>query len=73
MSASGRTLTILLNGSEHAVPEGMTAALLLETLGLARERVAVELNGRVVRRGELGRCAFAERDRVEVVQFVGGG
>jgi thiamine biosynthesis protein ThiS len=35
--------------------------------------VAVEVNGRVVRGAELSGCVLGDRDRVEVVQFVGGG
>lgn len=73
MSGDRRTMTIVLNGEERPVPEGLTPAALLETLGLARARVAVEVNGRVVRRDALGRDALADRDRVEIVQLVGGG
>lgn len=66
-------VTIIVNGTDRAIPAGMTVDLLLEALGLSRVRVAVEINGRVVRREELGRRVLAERDRLEVVQFVGGG
>lgn len=73
MTAPERSVTVILNGADHRISEGTTVAMLLETLGLSRARVAVEVNGRVVRRGDLGRCALADHDGVEVVQFVGGG
>ncbi len=66
-------MTILLNGADHDAPEGATVIALLETVGLAPGRVAVEVNGRVVRRDDFSRVALSEHDRVEVVQFVGGG
>jgi sulfur carrier protein len=66
-------VTIVLNGSTREAPEGATVLLLLETIGLARGRVAVEVNGRVIRREDHPRVALRDRDHVEVVQFVGGG
>ncbi|MBI4168303.1 MAG: sulfur carrier protein ThiS [Acidobacteria bacterium] len=66
-------MTICLNGSTHEAPEGATVLLLLETIGLAPGRVAVEVNGRLIRREEHSRVELHDRDRVEVVQFVGGG
>jgi sulfur carrier protein len=73
MKAPGQAVTIVLNGVPRDIPRGMTAGALLETLGLARARVAVEVNGRVVARADLPRWALADQDRVELVQFVGGG
>lgn len=66
-------MTIVLNGAARDLPDGATVAGLVEVLGLARLRVAVEVNGRVVRRAEWPDARLAEHDRVEVVQFVGGG
>jgi len=69
---SGR-VRIQLNGGGYDAPESATILLLLETIGLATTRVAVEVNGRVVARDEYHRHHLHERDRVEVVHFVGGG
>jgi sulfur carrier protein len=66
-------LQIRLNGEAKEVGEGSTLLALVESLSLAPERVAVELNGEVVRRAEWPRVTLAEGDRVEVVHFVGGG
>jgi thiamine biosynthesis protein ThiS len=66
-------LTIVLNGSNREAPEGATVLLLLESIGLAPGRVAVEVNGRVIRRVDHPRVELRDRDRVEVVQLVGGG
>jgi thiamine biosynthesis protein ThiS len=46
---------------------------LVKLLDLAAERLAVELNLRVVRRPEWDATVLGEGDRVEIVHFVGGG
>ena len=66
-------MRITVNGEEHAAREGMTVAALVEQLALRPERLAIELNGEVVRRADWPRTALGEGDRVEIVHFVGGG
>ena len=66
-------MRILLNGAIHEAPESSTVLLLLETIGMAPARVAVEVNGRIVTRDKYHRLHLQEQDRVEVVHFVGGG
>lgn len=66
-------MKIRLNGEEKETEEGTTLPALVEGLSLAPERIAVELNGEVVRRAEWPRVTLSEGDRVEVVHFVGGG
>ena len=66
-------MKVLLNGRETDVPSGATIADLIDTLGLGARRVAVELNCDVVLRESWPRTPLAESDRIEVVQFVGGG
>lgn len=46
---------------------------LLEQLALPGARVAVELNGALVRRAERGHTELREGDVIEVVTLVGGG
>lgn len=53
--------------------EGSSLIDLLETLGLADRRVAIEVNRDIVRRGSYATTRLAAGDVVEVVQFVGGG
>jgi thiamine biosynthesis protein ThiS len=66
-------ITIHLNGKAQEVPEGLSLAALLETLKLPADRVAVELNLKIVPRGLWERTAIRAGDRLEVVHFVGGG
>lgn len=66
-------MRIRLNGEAKDIEDDATLVALLESLALAPERIAVELNGEVVRRAEWPRATLKEGDRVEVVHFVGGG
>lgn len=62
-----------LNGERREVADGISLAQLIETLGLAPERIAIELNQSVVRRTEWPGTELKESDRIEIVHFVGGG
>jgi sulfur carrier protein len=66
-------LQIRLNGEAKETEEGTTLPDLVESLSLAPERIAIEVNGEVVRRAEWPRVTLKEGDRIEVVHFVGGG
>ena len=66
-------MRLVLNGQAHEAPAGATVLALLESLGIAPKQVAVEVNGQVLPRAEFSRRTLTEDDRVEIVQFVGGG
>jgi len=69
-------MTIQLNGQPRAVENiGDVCSLdvVIGALGLAADRVAVELNGEIVRRTAWAATQVSGGDRLEVVHFVGGG
>jgi sulfur carrier protein len=66
-------VTILLNDRPTEIPEGATVASLLDSIDMAQRRVAVEVNGEIVPRTRYALSPLVEGDRLEVVQFVGGG
>ena len=66
-------MTIVLNGEPKEIPAALTVAALLGELGLTPERLAIEVNRRIVRRADWPSTTLAEGDKVEVVHFVGGG
>lgn len=65
-------MRIQLNGEAREV-DAATVAALVEALGLDLRKVAVERNLEIVPRSLCLATALAEGDRIEVVQFVGGG
>ena len=66
-------VSVVLNGEARKLPAGLSISGLLEFLELRTELVAVELNRRVIPRGEHTEVGLSEGDEIEVVSFVGGG
>jgi thiamine biosynthesis protein ThiS len=66
-------MTILLNGEPKEIPTHLAVAGLIQELGLTPERLAVEVNRRIIRRADWPSTRLAEGDKVEIVHFVGGG
>ena len=67
------SVTIVVNGEQRNVDEGQSVAGLLQELNLGVERLAVELNKRIVRRLDWPDIQLKPGDIVEIVHFVGGG
>jgi thiamine biosynthesis protein ThiS len=66
-------MTIIANGNEMEVAERSTLSDLVEMLRLDPQRLAIELNRKIVRRAEWRSTTISDGDKVEIVQFVGGG
>ncbi len=70
-------MQIQLNGEAYTLAPDLTSAptveQLLESLGLAGRRIAVEVNEEIVPRSEHATTRLIEGDRVEVVHAIGGG
>jgi sulfur carrier protein len=64
---------IVLNGSDREVPENLSAGALLQDLGLAGKRLALEINQEIVPRSTFDSRLLRAGDRVEIVQAIGGG
>ena len=65
--------TLFVNGKEQPVPHPASVRGALVALGLQDRPVAVELNGKLVRRADQETSVLGPGDRMEVVSFVGGG
>ena len=66
-------MTIFLNGEPKEIPSDLAVAGLIQELGLTPERLAIEVNRRIIRRADWPSTTLAEGDKVEIVHFVGGG
>ena len=66
-------ITIHLNGETREISQETDLEALVEQLSLAAKRVAVELNGNVIRRVDWPQTTVDNGDKIEVVHFVGGG
>lgn len=67
-------MKVTVNGEEVELPEGTSIAELLRRRQLNPDRVAVEVNRRLVRSSTGGYDrVLRDGDAVEIVTFVGGG
>lgn len=66
-------MRIQLNGQDHLLPGPMSLATLVERLGFDMRKIAVERNLEIVPRSAYAATELNEGDRLEIVNFVGGG
>ncbi len=66
-------MQITVNGAARELPAGLTVAGLIELLGYAGKRVAVERNGEIVPKSRHADTSLQEGDQIEIVVAVGGG
>ncbi len=65
-------MRLQVNGEERQV-EATTVSELIAELGLDARKVAIERNLAIVPRSLHGATPLSDEDRIEIVQFVGGG
>ncbi len=66
-------MRLVINGEARTFAELSDVASLVAVLKLDPRKVAVERNLEIVPRSTYARAALSDGDRIEIVQFVGGG
>jgi sulfur carrier protein len=66
-------MKLIINGEEKSLDKVSSVSDLLRELGLKADRVAVELNREIAARTSWDSTRLKDGDRLEIVQFVGGG
>lgn len=66
-------MQLIVNGEPITVENALDIAALVGSLGVDMRKVAVELNLEIVPRSLYATTMLADNDRIEIVQFVGGG
>jgi sulfur carrier protein len=66
-------MTLVINGESRSIPPIVNVAQLLDHLQIGQDRIAVEVNHKIVKRIEWQTTRLQNSDKVEIVQFVGGG
>ena len=65
-------MTVTVNGEQRDFPEGQTVRAVVADFRLTPEKVAIELNRRLLRSDKYD-TALKHGDELEIVTFVGGG
>lgn len=66
-------MLITVNGREEQIAQGSTLAEYIRSKDLAPGEFIYILNDLLIKRDRLEGAALKERDRLEVLKFVGGG
>jgi sulfur carrier protein len=66
-------VTITVNGERHQFEQVLHFTQLIDRLGLAGKRIAIECNGEIVPRSRFSAASIANGDKLEIVVAVGGG
>jgi sulfur carrier protein len=66
-------MELVINGKSEQLPDGINAAQLIEHLGMADERLAMEVNEEIVPRSSYANHNLSAGDRIEIVRAIGGG
>ncbi len=66
-------MNIVINGAPTEVEEAIGMSALVQHLGLAGRRIAVEVNEELIPRSRFDTHVLRPGDRVEIIHAVGGG
>jgi sulfur carrier protein len=64
---------IQLNGASHEIKDGTNLNELLNKLKIQTNKVAIEVNGEIVAKNKYSNLILNKDDKVEIVNFIGGG
>ncbi len=70
---AGSDIMIKVNGETVSGRDGITVSELLSERGYKTVFIAVEVNGAIVKKDEYASFTLKDGDKVEIVNFVGGG
>ena len=64
---------IQINGKKVVIKQNFSVVDLLKKYKLKRKKVAIELNGKILPQNKYGSRKLKNNDKIEIVQFIGGG
>ena len=64
---------IKLNGNPYEINNGTNLNELLNKLKIQKTKVAIEVNGEIIEKNKYLNLILNKDDKVEIVQFIGGG
>ena len=68
-----KKIKIQLNGKKHQIELGYNLKDLLKILKKDNNKVAIELNGEIADKKKYSKIFLKKYDKIEIVQFIGGG
>ncbi len=64
---------IQINGKKVTLKQNFSISEVIKKYKLSRKKVAIELNGKILPQNEYSKKKLKNNDKIEIVQFIGGG
>ena len=68
-----KKIKIILNGRSRSLQKTTSVYDLMQSLKLSTNKVAIELNKEIINKKQIRNLYLKNKDKIEVVHFIGGG
>ena len=68
-----KKIKIKVNGKFKYVPENYDISYLVKDLKIPLKKVAIELNQEIIDKKKISKITLKKDDKIEIVNFIGGG
>ena len=69
----GYNMKLIVNGEDKSFPENSTLKTIIDELKIEQKVMAAAVNMQIVKKDEWDSFVLKENDKLELLQFVGGG
>ena len=66
-------IKIKVNGKFSTIKENLSLLNCIKRLKIPIKKVAIELNYEIIDKNKLGKITLKNKDKIEIVHFIGGG
>ena len=66
-------IKIIVNGKQMTVNFNISLKILIDNLKIPINKVAIELNREIVNKKNISKIIIKNKDKIEIVNFIGGG
>ena len=68
-----KKIKINLNGRALSIPLGTTVYKIVKKIKAQPSKVAIELNSEIIKKKKISKIHLKDKDKLEIVHFIGGG
>ena len=68
-----KKIKINLNGKPLSIPTGTTVFRVIKKIKVQPKKIAIELNREIINKNNIRKIFLKNKDRLEIVHFIGGG
>ena len=68
-----KKIKIILNGKSRSIQKTISVYDLMRSLKLSINKVAIELNKEIINKKKIKNLYLKNKDKIEIVHFIGGG